>query len=76
MPLPGKIEARDNAGNLFSVDVGSDGRIHMALPPGTYQVTGTSPLIGDGKARCQAAKPLHVAKTGKAATVLVICSIS
>ncbi len=76
MPLPGKIEARDSAGNVFSVTVGSDGRFRLSLPPGTYQVTGTSPLIDDGKARCDAAKPVHVAKTGKAAAVLVVCSIS
>src|SRR5437899_1485435 len=58
-PLPGKIEARDSAGNLHSAAVGRSGRFRLSLPPGTYTVTGTSPLIQDGKARCSATKPLH-----------------
>jgi hypothetical protein len=43
-----------------SVDTDADGHFAVALPPGTYTVTGTSPAYGDGHYTCQADGPLAV----------------
>jgi hypothetical protein len=75
-PLPGKITARSDTGATFTVSTGSSGRFKLSLPPGTYHVTGRSPLIQGGKTVCAAAKELHVTATASGGSVTVVCSIS
>jgi len=64
VPLPGQVVARNAAGEEFTAAAASDGRFQLSLPPGTYQLTATSPLISSGKrvARMsgQAGGSLHV----------------
>ncbi|MGN6796021.1 MAG: hypothetical protein ACTHJW_26850 [Streptosporangiaceae bacterium] len=74
-PLPGRIEAVDSNGNEVIVSAGRNGRFKLELAPGTYKLTGNSPLIQQGKMICSAAKPVHVTRTARIAKVLVICSI-
>lgn len=51
-------------GRTVSVATGADGHFAVALAAGTYTVTGTSPLYGDGHYQCQADGPLVVPDPG------------
>lgn len=73
-PLPGNITARADTGATFTASTGSSGRFKLSLPPGTYHVTGTSPLMQGGKMVCAAAKELHVT-AASGGSVTVVCSI-
>ena len=75
VPLPGRVEAREANGNVFSVMVGRHGRFRLSLPLGTYRITGHSPRIQDGKMLCSAAKRVHVTNANAAAGIQVVCSI-
>ncbi|MGZ6804511.1 MAG: hypothetical protein ACXVFU_15815 [Nocardioidaceae bacterium] len=44
-PVPGLVLLDSGAGLAGSVTVGADGRFTVALPPGTYQLVGTSPSV-------------------------------
>jgi hypothetical protein len=74
-PLPGKITARSDTGATFTATTGSSGAFKLTLPPGTYHVTGRSPLIQGGKMVCTAAKELHVTAGTSGGSVTVVCSI-
>jgi hypothetical protein len=50
VPLPGQVAARNEAGEEFTAVAVSDGRFQLMLPPGTYEVTGTSPMVSSGRA--------------------------
>ncbi len=75
VPFPGTIEARDTAGQRFTVTAGNDGRFRLRLPPGTYRLTGRSPLMGSGTMICSAGRPLHLTGTSQSISVEVVCSI-
>jgi hypothetical protein len=60
--VPGTIRFTGN-GRPVPVATDADGHFSVALPPGTYTVTGTSPLFEDGNALCAADAPLVVAGT-------------
>lgn len=49
-PLPGCVVARNAAGEEFTAVAASVGRFQLLLPPGTYEVTGTSPMVSSGRA--------------------------
>jgi hypothetical protein len=74
-PLPGTITARAATGQSFTATAGRDGRFTLSLPPGRYQVTGRSPLIGSGHVTCPATRELRVARGKPAGPVTVVCSI-
>jgi len=76
VPLPGTITAHGASGATFAATAGSNGRFKLSLPPGTYHVTGRSPLIQSGKAVCTATKELHISPGKPAGAVTVVCSIS
>lgn len=74
-PLPGTITARAATGQTFTATAGRDGRFTLSLPPGTYQVTGRSPLMQSGQMTCPATAELRVARGTPAGPVTVVCSI-
>jgi hypothetical protein len=74
-PLPGTITARAATGQMFTAKVARDGRFKLSLPPGTYRVTGRSPLMQSGHMTCAAAHGLHVSRGQPAGRVTVACSI-
>ena len=75
VPLPGTITARAATGQTFTATAGSDGRFKLSLPPGSYRVTGRSPLMQSGQMICGAGARLRVARSKPAAPVTVVCSI-
>jgi hypothetical protein len=78
VPLTGQVVATSSAGTRFTVAVGGNGRYRLTLSPGTYQVTGRSPMVYVNGAQmpCAAARPVHITAGKTASGVDVICSIS
>jgi hypothetical protein len=74
-PLPGTITARAVTGATFTAKTGSNGQFKLSLPPGTYHVTGRSPLMQSGKMICAATKELRVSEGASGGPVTVVCSI-
>jgi hypothetical protein len=75
VPLPGTITARAATGQTFTATAGTNGRFKLSLPPGTYRVTGRSPLMQSGQMICDATARLRIARGKAAAPVTVVCSI-
>ena len=77
VPLAGQVEARNEAGEQFTAVTTSNGRFQLLLPPGTYQLTGTSPQVPGipGRLAGRAGAVLHVTKNKPIHDVQVICSI-
>jgi len=77
IPLPGRVVATSSAGARFSAAVPRNGRYRLSLPPGTYRLTGYSPLVysGGSELRCVATRAVHLASGQTAPGVDVICSI-
>jgi hypothetical protein len=78
VPLPGQVVATSKAGPRFAATVGGDGRYRLTLSPGTYQVTGHSPMVYSNGAQmlCTAARPVRITAGKTTSGVDVICSIS
>lgn len=74
-PLPGTITVRAATGQTFTATAGNNGRFKLSLPPGSYDVTGRSPLMQSGQMICGAMAHLRVARGKPAAPVTVVCSI-
>ncbi len=75
VPLPGTIAARAATGETLTASAGRDGRFTLSLPPGTYRVTGRSPLAQSGQMICAATAQLRVTRGKPARPVTVVCSI-
>ncbi|HUY51114.1 MAG TPA: carboxypeptidase-like regulatory domain-containing protein [Streptosporangiaceae bacterium] len=75
MPLPGTVVARSAAGEQFTTTTGKDGRFQLSLPPGTYELTGHSPQVGDGQQLCRAERTVHVTMDEPVRDIWVVCSI-
>ena len=73
--LPGTITARLATGETFTATAGQDGRFELSLPPGTYRVTGRSPLMQSGQMICAAMAKLHVSRGQPPRPITVVCSI-
>jgi hypothetical protein len=52
----------------------STGEFSVQVPVGTYTVTGTSPLVNDGREKCVVSDPVIV-ESGRTTKVTVICPI-
>ena len=78
VPLTGQVVATNSAGTRFTATVGGNGRYRLTLSPGTYQVTGHSPMVYSNGAQmlCTAARPVHITAGKTTSGVDVICSIS
>jgi outer membrane protein assembly factor BamB len=77
VPLPGRVVAIGSAGARFTTAVGTNGRFRLSLLPGTYRLTGYSPLVRANGAQmsCAALHPVHVTADKTRRDVDVVCSI-
>ncbi len=75
VPLPGTSTARAVTGQTYTATAGRNGRFTLSLPPGSYHVTGRSPLMQSGQMTCAAAAELRVTRGKTAGPVTVVCSI-
>jgi hypothetical protein len=77
VPLRGQVVALNAAGVRIAAAVGRSGRYRLALPPGTYQLSGHSPLVHVNGAEmlCTAARAVHITAGQTRSGVTVICSI-
>ena len=57
---------------VATVPVGADGAFSIDVPPGQYELTGTSPLYNGGKATCRAVSAVTV-QVGGSVTTSVYC---
>lgn len=77
VPLPGRIVAIRTDGSRYTAAAGSHGRYQLALPPGTYQLAGYSPLVhaNSAEVRCAAEHAIHVSARASVVGIEVVCSI-
>ncbi|MEP7026440.1 MAG: hypothetical protein ABJB47_22105, partial [Actinomycetota bacterium] len=77
VPLPGQVTAVGSAGSRFVATAGAGGRYRLELPPGTYRLTGRSPLVqADGSALpCAAGHAVRIGAAPAAAGPDVVCSV-
>ena len=73
VPLSGTV-VFESSDTRLRVTVGSSGHFMVRVPPGRYQVTGTSPSIQGGQVPCRQVTPLE-ARLGGVNNVHVICSV-
>ncbi len=73
--LPGTITARTSTGQTFTATTGRNGRFTLSLPPGSYHVTGRSPLMQSGQMICAATADLRVTQGKPASPITVVCSV-
>jgi hypothetical protein len=75
-PVPGTVMFRSTGavGRTYSATAGADGHFELGLPPGSYMVTGRSPLYVQGLIDCQAGAPVMVSGAVMA-PVLVTCQV-
>lgn len=71
-PLPGKVKAVGAGSTSHVATVTADGSFRINVAPGTYALTGTSPLYDSGHAQCRAQQPVRVS-AGEAVTADVYC---
>lgn len=70
--VPGKVVFQTGSERVV-VTAATDGAFSAALPPGRYEVTGSSPLYGSGQGVCRTDTPVVVASSSVAG-VIVACS--
>lgn len=73
--LPGTITARAGTGQTFTATAGRNGQFTLSLPPGSYHVTGRSPLMQSGQMICAATADLRVTHGKPARPITVVCSV-
>ncbi len=61
-PLPGTITASEQNGHSCTILVGAQGSTRLNLRPGSYTLSGRSPLYGSGKSACRADRGITVAR--------------
>jgi hypothetical protein len=69
-PLPGRVVASNQAGQVFSVTVGRSGHFRMFLPTGAYRFTGYGP------GGCVARGDATVRGVKQTTRVQVVCAMS
>jgi hypothetical protein len=74
-PLRGSITLRDSGGTAFTATAGSDGVFSVRVPPGSYTITGRSPLYDSGNVDCPSIAPATVT-AGATIRVVVACQES
>jgi hypothetical protein len=77
VPLPGRVVAESTDGSRYTALVDGNGHYTISLPPGTYQVTGYSPLVRSdgGEMQCRALHAVQVTAGTTTTGIDVICSI-
>ena len=76
-PVPGQVVAVNSAGTQSQVSAGKDGRFSMSLPPGSYQLSGSSPaVVLDGSpVQCGADRPVRIRAHRTTRGIKVFCSL-
>jgi hypothetical protein len=76
-PVPGQVVALNAAGTQSQVAVGDDGRFSMSLPPGSYQLSGSSPKVTlDGSpVQCSATRPVQITAHRITRGIKVTCTL-
>lgn len=72
--IPGTITAEGDTTAVATTT--NTGDFSIDVPVGTYAVTGTSPLVNDGREKCLAERAAVVVERGRTTHVAVVCSIS
>jgi polysaccharide lyase family 4-like protein len=77
VPLPGRVVAESTDGSRYTASVDRSGHYTISLPPGTYQLTGYSPLVrGFGaEVQCRSAHAVQVTAGTTTTGIDVICSV-
>ena len=77
VPLPGRVVAESPDGSRNTATADKSGHYTISLPPGTYQLTGYSPLArGDGvEMQCRATNAVQVTAGTTTTGIDVICSV-
>jgi hypothetical protein len=73
VPVAGEVQFVDRDGRQVSVKAGTDGRFATRLKPGSYSVTGTSPLFNDGRGSCLAQGAFQVSEFHGTPSLTVSC---
>jgi len=71
-PLPGQVNAVGAGTASHVATVTADGSFRLSVAPGTYTLTGTSPLYNAGHVQCRAQQPVSVS-AGQAVTADIYC---
>jgi hypothetical protein len=72
--LPGTVRFRaEGGGEIATARTAGDGSFSIAVHPGRYVVTGTSPLFGEGKYECRTEKSVEITAAGLD-KIQVICN--
>jgi len=71
-PLPGTITLLNSNGTRFTATAGSNGTFSVRVPPGSYTITGRSPLYDSGTVDCQSIEPVTVG-AGASTHLQVLC---
>jgi hypothetical protein len=74
LPRPGQVAFTSDK-NTVLVSVPNSGQFEVFLLPGTYTVSGSSPLIDEGNRVCAPDRPVVVKIGTRAPRVEVVCSI-
>ncbi len=74
-PIPGHVVAESADGSRHTAPVDRNGHYTISLPPGTYQLTGYSPLMGGGQMQCRATHEVQVSAGTTTTDIDVICSM-
>ena len=77
VPLPGRVVAESTDGSRYTASVDTNGHYTISLPPGTYRLTGYSPLMrgDDAEMQCRAPHAVQVTAGTTTTGIDVICSI-
>ncbi len=76
-PVPGQVVAVNSAGTQSQVSVEDDGRFSLSLPPGSYQLSGSSPKVtlNGSPVQCSAARPVRITAHRITRGIKVTCSL-
>ena len=74
-PVPGQVMAANSASGQFTATAGDSGRFRLYLPPGRYQLTGSSPKVtlNGAEVQCNARHPIHVTARTTTRGIRVAC---
>jgi hypothetical protein len=77
VPLTGQVSAISSSGARYAVTVGKSGRYRLSLPPGTYRLTGRSPMVhvNGAEMQCNGVRAVHVTARADSSGLNVVCSI-
>ena len=74
-PVPGQVMAANPGSGQFTATAGESGRFRLYLPPGRYQLTGSSPKVtlNGAEVQCNVTRPIHVTARTTTRGIRVTC---